>query len=105
LHYTVAKLSKQAYGYQQLGRQLIIHDTDIVHPVGTTSIFDLCSEQPVAWCHQAITERSLIWQTRYNSQVIPATWTVDSIGSWAKQPFFPVQSGGPSLTEYDSQLF
>jgi len=102
---SVAKLSKQAYGYQQLGRQYIVHDTDVVHPVGTTSIFDLCSEQPVAWCHQAITERSLIWQLKYNDQVIPNTWDVNSIGSWAKQPFVPVVTGGPALTEYDSQLF
>jgi len=102
---TVAKLSKQAFGYQQLGRQYIVHDTDVVHPVGTTSIFDLCSEQPIAWCHQAITERSLIWQCKYNSQVIPAAWTVTTVGSWAKQPFFPALSGGPSLSEYDSQLF
>ena len=102
---TVAKLSKQAFGYPQLSRQYFVHDTDIVHPVGTTEIYDLCAEQPVAWCHQAITERSLIYQCKYNSQVIPASWNVTSIGSWAKQPFFPVVSGGASLIEYDSQLF
>lgn len=102
---TVAKLTKQAYGYKQLSRQYFVHDTDAVHPVGTTSIFDLCSEQPVAWCHQAITERSLVYQCKYNDQVIPNTWNVNAIGSWAKQPFFPTVSGGPALTEYDSQLF
>ena len=53
---TVAKLTKQSYGYQQLSRQYLVHDTDNVHPVGGTDIFDLCSEQPVCWCHQAITE-------------------------------------------------
>lgn len=40
---TVAKPTKQSYGYQQLSRQLFTHDTVIVHPVETTAIYDLCS--------------------------------------------------------------
>jgi len=102
---TVAKLSKQAYGYQQLSRQFMRHDADIVHPVGSTSFYDLCAEQPITWCHQAITERSSIFQCKYDDQVVPNTWSVNTVGSWAKQPFFPTVTGGPALTEYDSQLF
>lgn len=102
---TVDKITNQAYGYKQLSRQQFVHDTDIVHPVGSTDIYDLCSEQPFMWCHQAITERSLIWQLKYDDQVIPNTWAVNSVASWAKQPFKPVQTGGAILNDYDSQLF
>ncbi len=101
----VSKLTKQSYGYKQLSRQQFLHGIDPVHPTGTYSIYDLCAEQPVCWCHQAITERANIYQIRYDSQVTPNTWNEQVIGTWVKQPFYPVLTGGPTLADYDSQLF
>ncbi len=101
----VNRLTKQSYGYLQLARHELLHGVDPVHPNPTTAIFDLCAEQPVTWCHQAITERSNIYQVRYDSQAVPPTWGESTIGVWNKQPFFPVETGGPALAEYDSQLF
>lgn len=101
----VNRLTKQSYGYQQLSRHYLVHGTDPVHPTGTTAVYDLCAEQPLCWLHQAITERSSIYQVRYDSQAVPPSWNEQTVATWAKQPFFPVQTGGPTLSEYDSQLF
>lgn len=101
----VRKLTTQSYGYQQLSRQYLVHGTDPAHPTGTIAVNDLCSEQPFCFLHQAITERSEIYQCQYNSQVVPATFNVGTVATWAKQPFLPVSLGGPTLSEYDSQLF
>lgn len=101
----VARLTKQSFGYSQLSRHYLAHGVDPVHPTGTTAIYDLCSEQPVCWLHQAITERSNIYQVRFDSQAVPPTFNEQTVAVWAKQPFLPVQLGGPTYSEYDSQLF
>lgn len=101
----VRKLTTQSFGYKQLARHQFLHGIDPVHPTGTYSIYDLCAEQPICWCHQAITERANIYQVRYDSQVTPNTWNEQVVGTWAAQPFYPVLTGGPTLSEYDSQLF
>lgn len=102
----VAKMQKQAYGYLQLDRHIFDHRVDPAHPVGQSMyINDLCSEQPVAFCHQCISENAVVYQCKYQSQTTPQTFNVSPIGNWIAQPFLPSFLAGPTLDEYNSQLF
>lgn len=102
----VAKMQKQAYGYKQLDRHIFDHRVDPAHPVNQSLyINDLCSEQPLAFCHQCISENSQVYQVRYNSQVSPQTFNAGPIGNWIAQPFLPDFLSGGLYNEYNSQLF
>jgi len=102
----VSKMQKQAYGYKQLDRHIFDHRVDPAHPVNQTLyINDLCSEQPLCFLHQAISENAQVYQVRYNSQVAPQTFNASPIGNWIAQPFLPDFLSGGLYTEYDSQQF
>lgn len=102
----VAKMQKQAYGYLQLDRHIFDHRVDPSHPVNQTLyINDLCSEQPLAFCHQTISENAAVYQCRYDSQVAPQTFNVTNIGNWIAQPFLPDLLSGGLYNQYNSQLF
>lgn len=88
LRTAVKKLQGRTYGETQLNDQAFYHIGDVVHAGGTPVIHDLCSEQPLMWCVQAINNHSAVWQLRYSpSAAAGSRFNVMQIGSFDRQNF------------------
>ena len=88
LRTAVKKLQSRTYGELQLNDQAFYHIGDLVHTGLTPHIYDLCSEQPLMWCAQAISNHSAVWQLRYSpSAAAGARFNVMQIGSFDHQNF------------------
>lgn len=88
LRTAVKKLQSRTYGELQLDAQAFYHRGDTVHSPDTPYIYDLCAEQPVMFCPQAIRRGAAAWQIRYDSSGLPGQrFNSLQIGSFDKQKF------------------
>lgn len=88
LRTAVKKLQSRTYGELQLDAQAFYHRGDTVHSPDTPFIYDLCAEQPVMFCPQAIRRGSAVWQIKYDpSAAAGARFNSLQIGSFDKQKF------------------
>lgn len=84
----IKKLQGRTYGETQLADQAFYHVDDPLYSPDSPNIYDLCSEQPVCWCLQAIRSATAVWQLKYSPANAPgARFNVLQIGSFDRQKF------------------
>jgi len=88
LRTAVKALQGRTYGEIQLADQAFYHTGDLVHTADTPVILDLCAEQPIMWCVQAIGKNAAVWQLKYDpTQAAGSRFAVGQVGSFDKQKF------------------
>ena len=88
LRTAVKKLQMKTYGETQLAAQAFYHRGDTIHSADTPHIYDLCAEQPIMFCPQAIRKNAAVWQLRYNSAAAAgARFAEVQCGSFDTQKF------------------
>lgn len=88
LRTAVKRLQMKTYGELQLAAQAFYHRGDGIHSPDTPHIYDLCAEQPLMFCPQAIRSFAAVWQLKYNPAAVPGNRFGESqIGSFDPQQF------------------
>ena len=88
LRTAVKKLQTRTYGEAQLDAQAFYHRGDHVHSTDTPHVYDLCAEQPLMFCPQAIRRGAAVWQLKYTPTNGPGLrFNAGQIGSFDKQKF------------------
>lgn len=94
----IKKLQGRTYGETQLADQAFYHVPDPLYSPNSPNIYDLCSEQPVAMCLQAIRDHSAVWQLKYiPGNAAGSRFNAYQCGSFVRQPFlFQVLNADPN---------
>jgi len=88
LRTAVKRLQSSRYGQTQLDAQAFYHRGDDVHSNDTPHVYDLCAEQPLCFCVQAIRRFSALWQLKYNPAAAAGLrFNANQVGSFDKQKF------------------
>lgn len=106
LRTAVKKLQVSRYGETQLSDQAFYHAADLpVHPENTPYIYDLCSEQPIIWCVQAISEASALWQMKYHPDNAAGTRFEAplQVGAFRRQEFAYHQLNADPVSDLDTK--
>jgi len=88
LRTAVKRLQMRTYGELQLAAQAFYHRGDTVHSPDTPFVYNLCAEQPLMWCAQAIRRGSAVWQIQYDPSLAAGSrFNENQIGSFDTQKF------------------
>lgn len=102
LRTAVKKLQSRTYGELQLDAQAFYHRGDHVHSPDTPFIYDLCAEQPIMLCPQAIRRGAAVWQLKYSPTNGPGLrFNALQIGSMDKQKFAYQTLNGDPIVQND----
>ncbi len=103
LRLAVKKLQVKSYGETQLNDQAFYHaGNPPVHTADTPFIYNLCSEQPIMFCVQAIGDHSAVWQLKYDADAAAGSrFDIVQIGSFDRQKFALQQLNADPVTNND----
>lgn len=104
LRTAVQRLQMKTYGEVQLQAQAFYHRGDGIHSPDTPHVYDLCAEQPLMFCPQAIRNFAAVWQLRYNPAALPgARFNELQIGGFDPQKFAFAQLNADPTSQNDER--
>ena len=105
LRLAVKKLQVKSYGETQFADQAFYHaGNPPVHQPDTPFIYDLCSEQPIMFCVQAIGPASAVWHLKYDpTQAAGTRFSIVQIGSFDRQKFALTQLNADPVANNDTK--
>jgi len=102
LRTAVKKLQSRTYGELQLDAQAFYHRGDHVHSPDTPFVYNLCAEQPMMFCPQAIRRGAAVWQLSYDpSGAAGLRFNSQQIGAFSKQKFAFADLNGDLIVQND----
>lgn len=104
LRTAVKHLQGRSYGELQLDAQAFYHRGDHVHTTDSPYVLNLCAEQPICFCVQAIRRSAALWQLAYDPTLAPgARFGVSQVGGFAEQKFALAQKNEDPIVQQDQR--